>query len=80
MLSTMMGRRRREDVAVLVAWSKESFAKLAEGAQNHLDVANGDRSKVPWRCCGPCGMEASGSAMVSPDISLGPLGGCMPRP
>ena len=25
-------------------------------------------------------MEAFGSVVVSPDISLGPLGGCMPAP
>lgn len=45
-----------------------------------VSFAEGDRSKVAWRRCGPCGMEASGGAVVSPDIGLGPLGGCMPRP
>lgn len=53
------------------------IAEPAGGAQSHLDVADGDRSKVVWRCYDPYGMEAFDGAVVSPDISLGPLGGCM---
>jgi hypothetical protein len=35
---------------------------------------------VVWRCYDPYGMEAFGSAVVSPDINLGLWGGCMPAP